>query len=80
MTVLEWVYYARFGSLPPDVPDLDKELRRLEATGLIYHTRVDGKKCHRRLTAAGAAEVNRERQARLDNGKGVVFELLIPAG
>lgn len=73
MTVLEWVYYARFGSPPPDVPDLDKELRRLERQGLIYYTRVDGRKCHRRLTAAGAAEVNKGRE------KGV-FNLLIPAG
>lgn len=40
---------------------------------MIYYTRVDGQKCHRRLTAAGAAEVNKDRSQSL-------FRLHIPAG
>jgi hypothetical protein len=74
MTVLEWVYYAKFGARPPvGGPELDKELRRLERARLIYYDQVDGRPCHRRLTAAGAEEVNRARQ-------GLGFRLLIPAG
>lgn len=78
MTILEWVYYAKFGAKPPvSGPELEEELRRLERARLIYYTYVDGRPCHRRLTAAGAAEVNRER---LVKKEGYSFQLLIPAG
>jgi hypothetical protein len=59
--VLRWAHYARFGAMEPkDMPrkTLDRILRWLEKNNYIYYTRVDGKKCHRLLTALGAQKLD----------------------
>jgi hypothetical protein len=56
--LVRFVHNARFGpALLPKGRDWEwakKVLDRFERRGVIYYTKVDGKKCHRLLTAHGA--------------------------
>jgi hypothetical protein len=67
---IAWTNSARF--LPMPIPEgmsrtqLDKILRKLEREGYIYYTRVDGKKCHRLLTAAGAKVLDEYKKEQRD--------------
>jgi len=56
-SLVRFVHDARFGSVLPKTTTwerAEKIFRRFERRGVIYYTKVDGKKCFRLLTAHGA--------------------------